>query len=149
LAGLCSINEVFFYQTSENGGIFYKSGGKKKMRPKTKKIMGITLAGLSIAGYMLSFAEAQITTHEKLDKILQKPSEHYLLVGFILLHWEYIIDMVYIYGFRTLLVVCFTYQNGNMTQINVLGPGRYFDFGEYHCTGHIGQFVINAVVTKQ
>jgi hypothetical protein len=118
------------------------------MKQRNIKTVSIMLCTLVIA-IMMPIAEAANTMEEKKGENSTLSSIKYFMVGIILLHYEVIVDYWFIYGFRTIAVLCIEYQNEAPVDFYLLGPRYYIDFDDFCFEGIIGPFVIRGVLTKR
>lgn len=118
------------------------------MKRRNIKTVSIMLCTLVIA-IMIPIAEAVNTIEEKIDENTTLSSIKYFMVGIIRLHYEVIVDYWFIYGFRTIAVLCIEYQNEAPVDFYLLGPRHYIDFDDFGFEGIVGPFIIRGVLTER
>ena len=106
------------------------------------------LCMLVVATTVVSVVDATISTDERENDLFIHSSMKYRMIGFILLDYEYIVDTLFIYGFRAIVVLCITYENEEPVDIRLLGPSNYISFDDYSCDGFLGYFVIWGTLTS-
>lgn len=118
------------------------------MKQRNIKTVSIMLCTLVIAT-MIPMAEATNITEEKIGENTTLSSTRYFMAGIIRLHYEVIVDYWFIYGFRTIAVLCIEYQNETPVGFYLLGPRHYIDFDDFGFEGIFGPFIIRGVLTKR
>ena len=118
------------------------------MKQRNIKTVSIMLCTLMIAT-MIPMAEATNITEEKIGETTTLSSTRYFMAGIIRLHYEVIVDYWFIYGFRTIAVLCIEYQNETPVGFYLLGPRHYIDFDDFGFEGIFGPFIIRGVLTKR
>lgn len=118
------------------------------MKQRNIKTVSIMLCTLVIA-IMMPIAETVNIIDEKIGDNETLSSIKYFMVGIIRLHYEVIVDYWFIYGFRTIAVLCIEYQNEAPVDFYLLGPRHYIDFDDFGFEGIVGPFIIRGVLTER
>ena len=118
------------------------------MRPTQTKTLSIMLCMLVVATTVVSVVDATISVDERENNLLSNSSIKHSMIGFILLDYEYIVDTLFIYGFRAIAVLCITYENEEPVDVRLLGPSNYISLSDYRCDGFLSYFVIWGTLTS-